>query len=1045
MEKQPGLVPIVPGRASAMTSASATSDEEEVRLAVVMYGGVSLAVYMNGVADELLRLVRATAAPAFGQPGFLLGGAQLRGSEAFYRKLAHENPERRLRRFVIDILSGTSAGGINAVYLAKALAAQSSLEQLRKVWIEEGDVHKLIRDQDSIAGVPELGPLRLPAPSLFNGDRMYRKLLGALDGMAGPAGKSVYVDELDLFVTATDLHGLKVQLSLSDGNTVSERQHRHVFNFRYDAVSERSDFERQDHPFIAFAARCTSSFPVAFEPVTLGAIAELADAAARVNAGSGSFRDNLETRWKRYFSGHLAGGEAVDELLRRPFADGGYLDNKPFECTIEAIERRDGQRPVTRKLIYVEPAPEQVADSAKRETPNFVQNVAAAFALPRVEGIRGDLERLLRQNRTFERLERITRDVLKDAEHGRAPLKFLPAREYATKYLDELIQERGAVYGGYHRLKVGAVTDDLARLVVRELEWNPDSDDFVAVWQTVRSWRKRKFKCYADDEGPATATETEFLLSYDLSFRTARLAFLIDQCRALVLGDASLIKRMKRMKFDVPAAKEEREAFVAKLAELRGGFSAINRELEAARHRLPAKARQKFPQLTGSIGAWLTAVKERKNLADTSVELEIPDREFRALDVFATDLAAEYRTLLRAARDRVNELLKLEETPAPAALTPQTRAKTMIRWLYEQYERYDVVAFPVLHGSPNAQSRRIEAFRISPVDAKRINESGIGKLGGAKFGNFGAFFDRLWRRNDALWGRLDACECLIRALYAGDPDQLGALIDAAQRAIVAESVPNDIAEDVAAFLLGKHAQRASDGASKAGADVAGTSQLAQAAREIAAELSAQDARYESLIAKLPGDATLLAAGIEPDVVIQYLKAQPAIGAPGNPEQLLRSAGRASVVLSSMVEGLTLEQPEKAKLAAKFLSQLSGLFLGVITLSLPGGLASAWWPRVAAVLTLAALLILVAGVFTSGPLFTLGLAAIGALAVIQLGKVIVLEYVAGRHSLVRAFCGVGALLVFALAIAGGIDLYGRARSVHDRFCAEGDNVLAGFCP
>ena len=34
---------------------------QEIRFAVVMYGGVSLAVYINGVSQELLRMVRATA------------------------------------------------------------------------------------------------------------------------------------------------------------------------------------------------------------------------------------------------------------------------------------------------------------------------------------------------------------------------------------------------------------------------------------------------------------------------------------------------------------------------------------------------------------------------------------------------------------------------------------------------------------------------------------------------------------------------------------------------------------------------------------------------------------------------------------------------------------------------------------------------------------------------------------------------------------------------------------------------------------------------
>jgi hypothetical protein len=42
---------------------------QEVRLAVVMYGGVSLACYLNGVAQELYHLVRSTAPAADGPAG----------------------------------------------------------------------------------------------------------------------------------------------------------------------------------------------------------------------------------------------------------------------------------------------------------------------------------------------------------------------------------------------------------------------------------------------------------------------------------------------------------------------------------------------------------------------------------------------------------------------------------------------------------------------------------------------------------------------------------------------------------------------------------------------------------------------------------------------------------------------------------------------------------------------------------------------------------------------------------------------------------------
>ena len=40
--------------------------EKETRFAVVMYGGVSLAIYINGVAQELYSMVRATAQDGMG-------------------------------------------------------------------------------------------------------------------------------------------------------------------------------------------------------------------------------------------------------------------------------------------------------------------------------------------------------------------------------------------------------------------------------------------------------------------------------------------------------------------------------------------------------------------------------------------------------------------------------------------------------------------------------------------------------------------------------------------------------------------------------------------------------------------------------------------------------------------------------------------------------------------------------------------------------------------------------------------------------------------
>jgi hypothetical protein len=50
-----------PQKLRAPAGSPAAEVTQEVRFAVVMYGGVSLCIYINGVAQELLELSRVTA------------------------------------------------------------------------------------------------------------------------------------------------------------------------------------------------------------------------------------------------------------------------------------------------------------------------------------------------------------------------------------------------------------------------------------------------------------------------------------------------------------------------------------------------------------------------------------------------------------------------------------------------------------------------------------------------------------------------------------------------------------------------------------------------------------------------------------------------------------------------------------------------------------------------------------------------------------------------------------------------------------------------
>jgi predicted acylesterase/phospholipase RssA len=69
-------------------------------------------------------------------------------------------------RFVIDVLSGTSAGGINAIFLAKALANNQSIEQLKQLWIEEGDITQLLNDSQSVNLLSQIPRSKLRGISL---------------------------------------------------------------------------------------------------------------------------------------------------------------------------------------------------------------------------------------------------------------------------------------------------------------------------------------------------------------------------------------------------------------------------------------------------------------------------------------------------------------------------------------------------------------------------------------------------------------------------------------------------------------------------------------------------------------------------------------------------------------------------------------------------------------------------------------------------------------------------------------------------------------
>jgi patatin-related protein len=120
--------------------------EKELRLALICYGGVSLAVYMHGVTREIWHLLRASRA-------FHDGLDPAPGCEAIYHDIMADMAAKGgiKIRVLADIIAGSSAGGINGIFLSQAIVTGQSLEPLTDLWLETADVDTLL---DPVARSP---------------------------------------------------------------------------------------------------------------------------------------------------------------------------------------------------------------------------------------------------------------------------------------------------------------------------------------------------------------------------------------------------------------------------------------------------------------------------------------------------------------------------------------------------------------------------------------------------------------------------------------------------------------------------------------------------------------------------------------------------------------------------------------------------------------------------------------------------------------------------------------------------------------------------
>jgi patatin-related protein len=307
---------------------------KEIRFALVLNGGVSLAVWMGGVTHELNRL-RLASDPTAQRPA---DPAEAAVHDAWSAILT-----RSCRRAVVDTVAGTSAGGINGTLIAAAIAGGKDLPDMKTTWAQVAALRpgQLLRK-------PPKRPRKGADPlgSLLDGRFFHQEVHKLLTGLADSPAVATPQD-CTLLVTATALDASPIPIQLEGEAKASMMDSRRVFRFqrRTDDRGHVKDDFTGGRDSIALAARASASFPVAFEPVD-------------------------ETQELHSFQISPAGTGKNSLLI-----DGGVLDNAPFGPLMGVLRARPVGAPFDRVVLYVTPTPGLIDAAAASDKDRSVRRV----------------------------------------------------------------------------------------------------------------------------------------------------------------------------------------------------------------------------------------------------------------------------------------------------------------------------------------------------------------------------------------------------------------------------------------------------------------------------------------------------------------------------------------------------------------------------------------------------------------------------------------------------------------------------------------------
>jgi hypothetical protein len=315
---------------------------------------------------------------------------------------------------------------------------------------------------------------------------------------------------------------------------------------------------------------------------------------------------------------------------------------------------------------------------------------------------------------------------------------------------------------------VSETTDAIARLLALAANFDPDSDECFFIRQIVRVWRSNYYKLKPSAK---ELSEKQFLKTFDIDFelrRLNRVAFKLDE----------ELQKSEKSARDRECLRKAR--LIAEQA-----LQYMRLQLRNIRTELPLDE--------------LKRLKEAIPLDEFRLlmtQAELPKRHKAAQDLYHKH-EGDFCNVGQKLIESFSSLRDEFDNKHGSVAEHIRQLSDIAGEAYDEFEQWDEIALPLLAGTGVREFTRADVYCIGPAEGEAAFEQAGDSVGGAKpfrpfwlgtdikkrplnaklkgtaFMDFGAFMSPEWRRNDLMWGRLDAAEKLVRILLPLERDTNG--------------------------------------------------------------------------------------------------------------------------------------------------------------------------------------------------------------------------------------------------------------------------------